>query len=76
MPRLPAIARRAAIAPFIAMDVMREAGVAITPGLDFDPVEGHRLACLSYAGSEATIVEGARRLKTCLKTWLGWAVPP
>lgn len=54
-----------------AMDFCRralhEAGCAITPGLDFDPVEGHRFVRLSYAGSEATILEGARRLKT----WLG-----
>lgn len=54
-----------------AMDFARcalhEAGVAITPGLDFDPAEGHRFVRLSYAGSEATILEGARRLKT----WLG-----
>ncbi len=32
---------------------IREAGVAITPGLDFDPAEGHRFVRLSFAGTEA-----------------------
>ncbi|MCA0405543.1 MAG: aminotransferase class I/II-fold pyridoxal phosphate-dependent enzyme [Proteobacteria bacterium] len=54
-----------------AMDFSRralhEAGCAITPGLDFDPIEGHRFVRLSYAGSEATMIEGARRLKTWLR---------
>ncbi|MFN3483751.1 MAG: pyridoxal phosphate-dependent aminotransferase, partial [Rhabdaerophilum calidifontis] len=46
---------------------LHEAGIAITPGLDFDPNEGHRFVRLSYAGSEADIAEGIRRLKA----WLG-----
>jgi aspartate/methionine/tyrosine aminotransferase len=50
-----------------AMDFARralhEAGVAITPGLDFDPVEGNRFVRLSYAGSEAAVVEGVKRLR-------------
>lgn len=46
---------------------LHEAGLAITPGLDFDRQEGHRYVRLSYAGSESDIVEGIRRLKA----WLG-----
>jgi aspartate/methionine/tyrosine aminotransferase len=41
---------------------IREAGVAITPGLDFDPVEGHRFVRLSFAGTEADMLEGVARL--------------
>jgi aspartate/methionine/tyrosine aminotransferase len=46
---------------------LHEAGLAITPGLDFDRSEGHRFVRLSYAGSEADILEGVARLKN----WLG-----
>ena len=46
---------------------LHEAGLAITPGLDFDRTEGNRFVRLSYAGSEADITEGVKRLKA----WLG-----
>lgn len=46
---------------------LHEAGLAITPGLDFDRSEGNRFVRLSYAGSEADILEGVKRLKG----WLG-----
>lgn len=46
---------------------LHEAGIAITPGLDFDLHEGNRFVRFSYAGSEADILEGVRRLKA----WLG-----
>ena len=45
---------------------LHEAGLAITPGLDFDLTEGNRFVRLSYAGSEADIIEGVRRLKAWL----------
>lgn len=45
---------------------LHEAGLAITPGLDFDCSEGHRFVRLSYAGSEADIIEGVARLKRWL----------
>src|SRR5262249_31352206 len=35
--------------------LLEEAGVAVTPGLDFDPDGGERWLRLSYAGSEAEI---------------------
>ncbi|WP_424361253.1 aminotransferase class I/II-fold pyridoxal phosphate-dependent enzyme [Methylocystis parvus] len=39
-----------------------EAGVATTPGLDFDPRRGATTVRLSYAGAEADVAEGAARL--------------
>lgn len=42
--------------------VLERADVAITPGLDFDPVEGHAWVRLSYARSHADITEGLARL--------------
>ena len=45
---------------------LREAGVGITPGLDFDRGEGHRYVRLSYAGSEADILKAVARLKNWL----------
>lgn len=46
---------------------LREAGLAITPGLDFDPVGGNRFVRFSYAGSEKDIVTAVKRLEE----WLG-----
>ncbi len=43
-------------------EVLDKAGVAITPGLDFDPVEGHKWVRMSYARSTADIAEGLVRL--------------
>jgi aspartate/methionine/tyrosine aminotransferase len=42
--------------------ILDEAGVAVTPGLDFDPRRGARTLRFSYAGSTADIAEGLRRL--------------
>lgn len=46
---------------------LHEAGVAITPGIDFDRTEGHRAVRLSYAGSTADMLEAAKRLEGWLK---------
>jgi aspartate/methionine/tyrosine aminotransferase len=46
-----------------AAEVLEEAGVAVTPGLDFDPLRGHRTLRFSYARSTADIEEGLTRLK-------------
>lgn len=43
--------------------ILDEAGVAVTPGVDFDPDRGRRTLRLSYAGTEAAIAEGLRRLR-------------
>ena len=40
-----------------------EAGVAATPGVDFDADRGHRYVRFSYAGSDAEVAEAARRLR-------------
>lgn len=42
--------------------ILRELGIAVTPGVDFDPARGHRTLRISFAGSVATIAEAARRL--------------
>ncbi|TVR09751.1 MAG: aminotransferase class I/II-fold pyridoxal phosphate-dependent enzyme [Salinarimonadaceae bacterium] len=44
-----------------------EAGVAVTPGLDFDPIEGAHHMRLSFAGSEQDCLEAIRRLKAFLR---------
>ncbi|MFZ5704411.1 MAG: aminotransferase class I/II-fold pyridoxal phosphate-dependent enzyme [Pseudomonadota bacterium] len=42
--------------------LLRETGVATAPGLDFDPVEGHRFIRFSFAVSTALIEEAIRRM--------------
>ncbi|MDO9442677.1 MAG: aminotransferase class I/II-fold pyridoxal phosphate-dependent enzyme [Beijerinckiaceae bacterium] len=44
-----------------------EAGVAATPGLDFDRERGSRTMRLSFAGSESDVVEAVARLRGWLK---------
>lgn len=46
-----------------ADEILVRAGVAVTPGLDFDPVRGLRSLRFSYAGSTADIEEGLARLQ-------------
>ena len=43
--------------------ILRELGIALTPGVDFDPARGHRTLRISFAGSTATMAEAARRLQ-------------
>ena len=45
-----------------ARDLLDHAGVAVTPGLDFDPARGRGTLRLSYAASTADIEEGLARL--------------
>jgi len=45
-----------------AAEILREAGVAVTPGLDFDPARGAGTLRFSYARSTADIKEGLARL--------------
>ena len=47
--------------------MLEEAGVASTPGVDFDAVEGSHYLRLSFAGSEQDCREAIRRLKA----WMG-----
>ena len=50
-----------------AAEVLAEAGVALTPGLDFDPLRGGQTIRMSYAQSTNEIVEGLRRLKAFMQ---------
>jgi aspartate/methionine/tyrosine aminotransferase len=45
-----------------ARDILHGAGVAVTPGLDFDPRRGAQTLRFSYARATADIAEGLRRL--------------
>ena len=47
--------------------MLDEAGVAATPGLDFDPVEGAHYVRFSFAGSDDDCREAVRRLATWLR---------
>ncbi|PZQ49186.1 MAG: 1-aminocyclopropane-1-carboxylate deaminase [Rhodovulum sulfidophilum] len=51
----------------LAARILREAGVAVTPGLDFDPGRGAGTLRFSYAGATGDIAEGLRRLRA----WAG-----
>jgi len=48
-------------------EILEKAGVAVAPGLDFDPANGHKWLRLSYARSTADITEGVARLTTFMK---------
>jgi len=43
--------------------ILAETGVAITPGVDFDPARGHHFVRFSFAGATADILETTKRLK-------------
>ena len=51
-----------------AAEILEEAGVAVTPGLDFDKARGHGTLRFSYARSQADIKEGIARLTRFMKT--------
>ena len=42
--------------------LLRDTGVATAPGIDFDPVDGHRFLRFSFAISTPMIEEALRRL--------------
>jgi aspartate/methionine/tyrosine aminotransferase len=47
-----------------ASEILEKAGVAVTPGLDFDPMRGATTLRFSYAGATGDIIEGLARLKS------------
>ena len=51
-----------------AREILHKAGVAVTPGLDFDPKRGGQTLRFSYARATADIVEGLRRLQAFMAT--------
>ncbi|CAO4177686.1 pyridoxal phosphate-dependent aminotransferase [Methylorubrum extorquens] len=61
------IARHTDDASAFCRRMLEEAGVAATPGLDFDPEEGSHHIRFSFAGSNAECAEAVARLKG----WLG-----
>jgi aspartate/methionine/tyrosine aminotransferase len=48
--------------------MLEEAGVAVTPGVDFDPVRGRNFLRLCYAGSVADMREAVERIGHWLTT--------
>jgi aspartate/methionine/tyrosine aminotransferase len=46
----------------LCRDWLAHQGVAVTPGIDFDPVRGHRTVRMSFAGSEADVSAAMERL--------------
>jgi aspartate/methionine/tyrosine aminotransferase len=50
-----------------AKRMLVEAGVAATPGIDFDPVNGHNFLRFCYAGSAAEMHEAVARIGAWLK---------
>jgi aspartate/methionine/tyrosine aminotransferase len=47
--------------------MLNEAGVAATPGIDFDPVNGHNFLRFSYAGPAQEMHEAVERMGNWLK---------
>nr|WP_309502180.1 aminotransferase class I/II-fold pyridoxal phosphate-dependent enzyme [uncultured Roseovarius sp.] len=50
-----------------AAEILEQAGVAVTPGLDFDPARGAGTLRFSYARATEDITEGLRRLATFME---------
>ena len=50
-----------------ARRMLEEAGVAATPGADFDPAHGRRFVRFCYAGATADVAEAVERLTVWLK---------
>ncbi|KEO52021.1 pyridoxal phosphate-dependent aminotransferase [Thioclava pacifica] len=46
-----------------AAEILESVGVAVTPGMDFDPHRGQQTIRLSYAQSPDRVAEGVRRLR-------------
>jgi aspartate/methionine/tyrosine aminotransferase len=46
-----------------AMRLLRDTGVTIAPGIDFDPVEGHRFIRISFAVATPLVEEAIARMK-------------
>lgn len=51
--------------------LLAETGVAVAPGIDFDPVDGARWIRLSFAGATGDVTEALRRLET----WIARGAP-
>ena len=58
-----------------AAEILEKAGVAVTPGLDFDPVRGARTLRFSYARATGDIREGLSRLTEFMQARKGFIQP-
>jgi aspartate/methionine/tyrosine aminotransferase len=47
--------------------MLEQAGVAVTPGMDFDPLHGKQFVRLCYAGSRQDMHEAVERIGGWLK---------
>ncbi len=54
-----------------AAQILQEAGVAVTPGLDFDPERGAGTLRFSYARATGDIIEGLARLAAFMADYQG-----
>ncbi|MCD2171767.1 pyridoxal phosphate-dependent aminotransferase [Rhizobium sp. C4] len=52
-----------------ARRMLAETNVAATPGIDFDPIDGHHTMRFSYAGATAEMVEAMERIEHWLKAF-------
>ena len=59
----------------LSWQILDEAGVAVTPGLDFDKARGHRTLRFSYARGTAEIEEGVARLTRFFRARLSPRIP-
>ena len=48
--------------PALCARILKETGVALTPGVDFDPARGHRFVRFSFAGSKGDMRAACDRL--------------
>lgn len=55
----------------LAAEILEKAGVAVTPGLDFDPRRGAQTLRFSYARQTADIAEGLARLQAFMEARRG-----
>ncbi|MEC8975989.1 MAG: aminotransferase class I/II-fold pyridoxal phosphate-dependent enzyme [Actinomycetota bacterium] len=46
----------------LAEEWLKDLGIAVTPGIDFDPSQGHRFIRFSFAGSTREVEETVRKL--------------
>ncbi|MGH6717722.1 MAG: pyridoxal phosphate-dependent aminotransferase [Alphaproteobacteria bacterium] len=58
-----AVTRLANDSEALCATLLAETGVAITPGIDFDPERGRHWVRFSFSGATADVAEAARRLK-------------
>ncbi|MDO9638762.1 MAG: aminotransferase class I/II-fold pyridoxal phosphate-dependent enzyme [Pseudotabrizicola sp.] len=58
----------------LAREILHGAGVAVTPGVDFDPHRGRQTLRFSYARGTADVVEGLARLRTFMAARSGGIV--